>query len=68
MNEETFNLGIRRFLKEFGVNAQRGVEKAVAAAVASGRLIGTETLEVRATIDIEGLGNALTLDGRIPLE
>jgi len=68
MNEETFNLGIRRFLKEFGVGAQRGVEKAVASAIASQRLKGSETLKVHATIDIEGLGNALTLDGQIPLE
>ena len=52
MNEETFNLGIRRFLKEFGVGAQRGVEKAVASAIASRRLKGSETLKVRATIDI----------------
>jgi hypothetical protein len=68
MNEETFNLGIRRFLKEFGVGAQRGVEKAVAAAIASHRLNGNETIKVRAVIDIEGLGNAHALDGQIALE
>ena len=29
MNEEAFNLGVRKFLKKFGVTAQREIEKAV---------------------------------------
>ena len=67
MNEEVFNLEIRRFLKQFGVSAQRGVEKAVAAAVDAGRLKGNETLKARAVLDIEGLGTAVTLEGEIAL-
>lgn len=34
MNEETFNLSIRKFLKMVGISAQREVEQAVAKAVA----------------------------------
>ena len=68
MNEEVFNLEIRRFLKQFGVSAQRGVEKAVAAAVDAGRLKGSETLKARAVLDIEGLGTAVTLNGEIALQ
>ena len=68
MNEEVFNLAIRRFLKEFGVNAQRGVEKAVAAAVGAGRLKGNETLKARAVLDIEGVGTAVALEGEIALQ
>jgi hypothetical protein len=68
MNEEVFNLEIRRFLKQFGVSAQRGVEKAVAAAVDAGRLKGNETLKARAVLDIEGLGTAVTLEGEIALQ
>ena len=34
MNEETFNLSIRKFLKMVGVNSQREIEHAVATAVA----------------------------------
>ena len=30
MNEERFNIDTRRFLKHFGVTAQREIEKAVA--------------------------------------
>ena len=68
MNEEVFNLEIRRFLKQFGVSAQRGVEKAVAAAMDAGRLKGNETLKARAVLDIEGLGTAVTLEGEIALQ
>jgi hypothetical protein len=43
MNEETFNLSIRKFLKLVGVSSQREIEQAVAKAVASGAASGTET-------------------------
>ncbi len=36
MNEETFNLSIRKFLKMVGVSSQREIEQAVAKARASG--------------------------------
>ena len=36
MNEETFNLSIRKFLKMVGVSSQREIEQAVAKAVAAG--------------------------------
>ncbi len=56
MNEETFNLGIRKFLKMVGVNSQREFEQAVAKAIAEGRITGTETLAARQGAD------ALTAD------
>ena len=31
MNDETFNLSIRKFLKMVGINSQREIEQAVAA-------------------------------------
>ena len=52
MNEEVFNLDLRKFLKRFGVTAQREIERAVAEALQDGRLTGSETLEVRATLTI----------------
>ena len=42
MNEETFNLSIRKFLKMVGVNSQREIEQAVAKAIAAGAIAGTE--------------------------
>ena len=67
MNEETFNLGVRRFLKRFGVTAQREMEKAVAEAIRSGRLTGTETLKAHATLAIDGLALRLAIDDELPL-
>lgn len=68
MNQETFNLDLRKFLKRFGVTAQREIEQAVADAVKNGALAGTETLVVRATLTIPGVLDELRLDGEIGLE
>jgi len=67
MNEEQFNLDIRKFLKHFGVTAQREIEKAVAAAIADGRLKGTETLKARAVLELEGFGTLERIEGDIAL-
>ena len=67
MNEETFNLGVRKFLKRFGVTAQREMEKAVADAMRTGRLTGTETLSAHATLTIDGLPMRIVIDEDIAL-
>ncbi|MCL4772398.1 MAG: hypothetical protein KJZ98_00445 [Burkholderiaceae bacterium] len=68
MNEETFNLGIRKFLKMVGVNSQREIEQAVAKAIAEGRIAGTESLAAAVTLQIPALGLEARFDGRIDLE
>ncbi len=68
MNDDTFNMDIRKFLKHFGVTAQRDIEQAVAQARQSGKLKGTETLKARAVLTVEGLGTLATIDGDIRLE
>jgi hypothetical protein len=65
MNEERFNLDIRKFLKHFGVTAQREIEKAVAAGMADGRLKGNETIKARAILELEGFGTLERIDGDI---
>jgi hypothetical protein len=67
MNEEQFNLDTRRFLKHFGVTAQREIEKAVASGMADGRLKGNETLKARAVLELEGFGTLERIDGEITL-
>ena len=67
MNEEHFNLGVRKFLKRFGVTAQREMEKAVDDALRTGKLTGSETLKARATLRIDGLPMQMTIDEEIPL-
>ena len=68
MNEEAFNLGIRKFLKTFGVTAQREIEKAVDQALRSGQLSGTETIKAQARLTIEATGSEVVVDGDIPLQ
>ena len=67
MDEELFNLEVRKFLKRFGVTAQREIEKAVAAAMERRTLKGNETLEVHATLSIPEILPDLAIDGTIEL-
>jgi hypothetical protein len=68
MDEELFNLELRKFLKRFGITAQREMEKAVRAALTSGAISGRQPLSVRATLAIPGVLPALHIDGEIALE
>ena len=68
MNEETFNLSIRKFLKMVGVNSQREIEQAVAKAIASGAIAGTEAFPAHVTLEISGLKLNVKFDGEIRLE
>ena len=68
MDQETFNLSIRKFLKMVGVNSQREIEQAVQKAMMSGRLQGSETLDVKCTLEIPSLGVRVPFDGEIKLK
>ncbi len=67
MDEETFNMELRKFLKKVGVTSQREIETAVRGAIDSGKLTGSETLKVRAVLTIEGLDVSHPIDGEIKL-
>jgi hypothetical protein len=67
MDEETFNLTVRKFLKEVGVTSQREIEKAVREAIAAGRLRGDETLDAKMTLTVPVLGLTHETDGHIDL-
>jgi Family of unknown function (DUF6494) len=68
MNDETFNLSIRKFLKLVGISSQREIEQAVAHAMASGASKGTETFPAKVTLTIAGLNLNVAFDGEIKLE
>ena len=68
MDDERFNMDLRRFLKTFGVTAQREIEKAVRQGLADGRIKGNEKLPAKATVTIAGVGLAWQVDGDIELE
>ena len=67
MDEERFNISLRRLLKQFGVSAQREVEKAVQAALESGVLTGREVLQARISMVVEGLPTDISVEGPIDL-
>ena len=68
MHEETFNMSIRKFLKTVGVRSQTEIERAVAKAIADGKLKGNEAIAAKMQLTIDKIGLTLTLDGEIKLE
>jgi hypothetical protein len=67
LDENTFNLEVRKLLKTFGVGAQREIEKAVDEAVSEGRLTGDETLAASIRLEIPEIDLRFTTDGEISL-
>ena len=68
MNEEAFNMSIRKFLKSVGVRAQGEIERAVYKAIADGRLHGNESFPASVRLVVANVGIDLALDGEIRLE
>jgi Family of unknown function (DUF6494) len=67
MDEEAFNLSVRRFLKKLGVTSQREIELGVRERIDAGALGGGETLEARAVVTVEGLEREIVVTGEIAL-
>lgn len=68
MNEEAFNLSMRKFLKMVGVSSQNEIEKAVAKALADKTIVGTETLPATMTLEIAEIKLKVTFNGQIHLQ
>ena len=68
MNEDVFNMEVRKFLKKVGVTSQREIEQAVRAAIDSGKLSGKGKLKTRMLLTIEELGLKHEIDSKIALE
>ena len=68
MNDEAFNLSIRKFLKMVGVNSQRAIEHAAAKAIAEGAIAGTGSFPAKVRLEIPGLKLDVQFDGEIRLE
>jgi Family of unknown function (DUF6494) len=67
VNEEIFNMSVRKFLKTLGVTAQREIEIAVREQLAAGELRGDETLDATATVVVSGLSRDVVVTGAIAL-
>ena len=67
MNEDRFNMDIRKFLKVVGVTSQREIETAVRDALAKGKLSHSAQLKPRVTLSIPEIGLEHVVDGEIGL-
>ena len=56
MNEDVFNMEIRKFLKRVGVTSQREIESAVRTASAEGRLGGSGKVMLKMTLEAPEIG------------
>jgi hypothetical protein len=68
MDEEVFNLSLRKFLKMVGVSSQREIEHAVAKAIQEGAITGTEAFPATMTLEVPGLQLRVTFDGELKLQ
>jgi Family of unknown function (DUF6494) len=67
MDEDAFNLSLRRFLKKLGVTAQREIELGVRERLAAGDLEGEAKLPARAVVTVQGVEQEIVVTGEIEL-
>ena len=67
LDEQVFNMEIRKLLKRFGISAQREIEKVVRSQIDSGELSGDETLSASVTLTIDDLDLRLRVEDTIAL-
>jgi hypothetical protein len=68
MNEEIFNMGMRKFLKKVGITSQREIEKAVELAIDSGKIQGNESLKASIVLEIPAVDLHTEIEDDISLE
>ena len=68
MNEEVFNIQIRKFLKKVGVQSQREIEQSVKQSIEKGELNGAEKLETSVLLEVPSIRLKVLIDDLINLE
>ena len=68
MDEDKFNMEIRKFLKKVGVTSQREIEKAVQHALDTKMLSGSGTLNVNMWLKIDEIDLDLLIEDEIRLD
>jgi hypothetical protein len=68
MDDEVFNLSIRKFLKIVGIGSQREIERAVRQGIEDGAIKGTESFPAHVTLVVQGLNIQVSFDGTIKLQ
>ena len=67
MDEDVFNIQLRKFLKKVGIQSQREIEQAVRDGIASGALQGNETLNASVRLQLGETGLDVTIKDDIKL-
>src|SRR5262245_14337471 len=67
INEDRFNMDLRKFLKVVGVTSQRQIELAVRTALTNGTIAETALLKAKVTLSVPEIGLDHVVDGEIAL-
>lgn len=67
MEEDVFNIQLRKFLKKVGIQSQREIEQAVRDVIASGTLKGNETLNASVRLQLSETTLDITINDDIKL-
>ena len=67
MDEDVFNMSVRKFLKKVGVTSQREIEQAVRDALKDGKIDAGTQLTATVQLSIEGVDLSETITGKIDL-
>jgi hypothetical protein len=65
MDEDRFNMSVRKFLKVVGVTSQREIEGAVRDALKAGRLQGAGKVKAKVVLTVEEIGLAHEVEDEI---
>ena len=68
MNQDNFNMEIRKYLKKIGITSQREITNIVNQSISEGKLTGNETLKAPAKIMLHDINFELEIDGEISLD
>jgi hypothetical protein len=67
MDEDRFNMELRKFLKLVGITSQREIEAAVRAALAAGKIKDNARLKAKMVLSIPAIGLNHEIDSDIAL-
>tara|TARA_X000001036_G_C20073667_1_gene560177 strand:+ start:222 stop:428 length:207 start_codon:yes stop_codon:yes gene_type:complete len=67
MDDDQFNINIRKYLKKVGITSQREIENAVRSAIDNESIAGDESLGVKVRLSIDALNLSVDIDGEINL-
>ena len=67
MDEDVFNMSVRKFLKKVGITAQREIEGAVRDALAAGKISEDTPLKATVALTVEGVELSVTIDGDVEM-